>query len=215
MRKRASTRSATGSRRRTIYGAFAVALAAGVLSVPSSASAYVLLGEGCRFDPDNDNDGLGIAFNTGASGYSATERQRTEYAAADWNNKMTPTFTIVSSYGSTKRDLGVDWAALGARVGGTVTYSCGGGNYTKDPIFRWSTNATYYPKTQGQQVAVAVQELGHGYGLDHNPVGGCNQTVGNAGLMYPDAVAKYNLCGWANPTDDDAAGAARAHNGQW
>jgi hypothetical protein len=33
--------------------------------------------------------------------------------------------------------------------------------------------------------------------------------------MYSDAVGKHNSCGWANPTDDDAAGATRAHNGQW
>jgi hypothetical protein len=192
-----------------------VAVAAGVLCVPTAANAYVMFGKGCRFDPDNDNDGLGIAFNTGSGSYNATERQRTEWAAADWNNKMTPTFTIVSPYSSNKRDVGVDWAALGTNVGASMTKPCGSDHYTQDPIFKWSTNATYYSKTQGQQVAVAVHEFGHAYGLNHNQTGGCNQTVGNAGLMYSDAVGKHNSCGWANPTDDDAAGATRAHNGQW
>lgn len=210
----ASSVAASTSRRRIIYGTVAVAIAAGVLCVPTSASAYVLRGTGCRFDPKNDDDGLGIAFNTGASGYNATERLRTEYGASDWNNKMTPSFTIVSSYGSDKRDVGVTWSPLGETVGASMTKPCGSSHYTQDPIFTWSSNATYYSKTQGRQVAVAVHELGHAYGLAHNNTSGCNQTVGNAGLMFHDVVGpygKYNECGWANPTDDDVAGANDAH----
>ncbi|MGQ0846701.1 MAG: hypothetical protein ACT4QF_21480 [Sporichthyaceae bacterium] len=186
--------------------------AAGVLCVPAAAEAYVLKGGGCRFDPDNDNDGLGISFKTSGSAYNATERLRTEYAASDWNNKMTPSFTIVS-YASTKQDLYVDWVSLGARTYADMTTWCDSGDnhYSQDPRFRWNTTATSYPKTQARQVGVAVHELGHAYGLAHNDTGGCNQTVGNAGLMHSDPVGKYDLCGWANPTDDDAAGATDAH----
>jgi hypothetical protein len=201
------------SRRQIVLLAFAVAvgtLGPSVVAV-SQADAYVLLGHGCRYDPSNDDDGLGIGFNTAAAGYNSDENLRTQFAASDWNARMVPQFTIVS-YGASTRDLAVTWAPLGTNVGAQTSIPCGIDHWTADPVMTWSTNATYYlPKTANNQTAIAVHEIGHSFGLAHNNNTSCTGSI--AGLMYTDAVAKYNTCHWITPTTDDVTGATHAHNG--
>lgn len=188
----------------------AVAVVVGATSAP--ASGYDVLGGGCRYDPANDNDGLGIGFDTGGSLYNSTERLNVEYSASAWNALMTPQFTVVS-WGSSQRDLAVKWSNLGVNVGGTTSLACSAGSnhYTSDPVFEFGANATYYSSTQARRMAISIHEIGHSYGLDHYNASGCDDKT--AGLMYTDAVAKTNLCGWTDPTWDDVAGAIDAHNG--
>jgi len=63
------------------------------------------------------------------------------------------------------------------------------------------------------EIAVGVHEIGHSIGVAHNPSTSC---IGSAaGLMYPDAIGKYNSCGWTTPTADDVNGATNAHIGNW
>lgn len=184
-----------------------------LVSIPvmvESANAYTLFGTGCRYDPSNDDDGLGIGIKTDDPLYDTGEKISTENGALGWNQVMTPQFMMVS-YGSPTRDLRVEWQDLGINVGGQLSYSCGSDHYTADPLFEWGANATYYSSTSGRRIAIAEHEIGHSYGLDHNNTAGCNGNT--AGVMYTDAVAKYNLCLWSIPTADDTNGAIDAHNG--
>jgi len=187
-------------------------LVLGLLAIPTIASVYTLYGQGCRYDPANDNDGLGIGFDTGGSLYDATERLSIEFAASDWNNAMAPQFTIVS-YSSSKRDLRVQWANLGSSTGGSLTRWCGSDHYTQDPRFRWGANATYYSSTEGRRQAIAIHEIGHSYGVTHTTTPGCTDSSDT--LMHSDPVGKYDLCGWGAPRPDTVSGATAAHNGNW
>lgn len=198
-RRTALARSAAGT---------AIVLAA--LAPVQPSDAYVFLGPGCRYDPKNDDDGLGIGFKTTDSLYNTAQRNSTEYAASEWNSKVSMQFTVVG-FNSAARDLKVEWSNLGPNTGGSLSYSCNpsAGHYNSDPIFYWGANQTYYTSTQNRRKAVAVHEEGHSYGLDHNNNGSCDYKV--AGLMYTDAVGKYDDCGWFGPTTDDANGAVDAH----
>jgi hypothetical protein len=173
----------------------------------TSASAWVDLGAGCRYDPVNDDDGLGIGFG---SNQNANMTSMTQDAAARWNSRMVPQFTVVS-YGSSTRDLKVNFSTtLPYYVGAQTTSWCGSDHYTQDPDFVWNKSQGYYTGTNQRWSAIATHEIGHSYGLSHNNTVACN--VSAAGLMYDDAVAKTDSCGWWGPTTDDATGATYTHN---
>lgn len=187
------------------------ALVAGtsVAIVPDVASAYSLYGNNCRYDPKNDDDGLGIGFNS--TNFNQARRDATEDGAARWNAKVTPQFTIVS-YGSSTRDLRVDFSRLGA--GGPVaqtTVWCGTSYYTQDPRFEWNLDFTHPSPTFRRNSITAIHEIGHSYGLDHNFTSGCDTKT--AGLMFTPSSSKYDECGWIDPTTDDVNGQIDAHNG--
>jgi len=172
------------------------------------SDAWTSIGTGCRYDPKNDDDGLGLGFNTGGSLYDADERLKVEHAASSWNAAMVPNFTVVT-WGSSKQDLKVTWANLGASIGGRLSYTCGSNHWTQDPTFSFGANATYYVASAGRRKAIAIHELGHSYGLHHNSTAGCGA---GAGLMASNAVGKYDLCLWSGPTADDVTGATTRHN---
>ena len=185
-----------------------------VVAVAQDAYAYNLLGSGCRYDPDNDDDGLGIGFDDSRRIRflrDAAEELSTEHAASAWNNVMTPQFTIVD-YGSSQRDLGVTWRNLGNHVGAELVYYCSSwlGHYWRDPSFRWGADANYYDSTSGRRIAIAIHEIGHSYGLAHSDTSGCGSS---ASLLHSNAVEKHDLCGWTDPRSDSIAGATDAHNG--
>ena len=118
----------------TIKVAVLIAITTTTLLTAPSVDAYNLFGQGCRYDPANDDDGLGIGFNTRGSLYDSEEQLSIEHAASAWNDAMTPQFTVVS-YGSSRRDLRVQWANLGSGVGGSLT-RCGSSHYRRDPLFK-------------------------------------------------------------------------------
>ena len=175
-----------------------------------SASAYSTDTPNCRFDPANDDDGLGVGILTSDSMYDLNQAFSTTSGANAWNTNMVPQFTSVS-YSSSTRDVRVEWENLGANVSGRTTTWCGVSYYSADPLFEWGANATYYATSINRRKAIAIHELGHAYGLNHNNTTGCYPTI--AGLMYTDPVSKTNLCGWIYPTTDDVNGAIDAHNG--
>ena len=205
-------RNVTAKASREVLAIVALLTLLATLALPvASADAYNLLGTGCRYDPDNDDDGLGIGFDRNGSFYDSTEELSIQYAASAWNNAMTPQFTIVD-YGSSTRDLRVQWDELGQNVGGRLSYSCGSDHYRRDPVFRWGADATYYTSTLGRRMAIAIHEIGHSYGLHHSNTGGCGSS---ASLMYSDVVDKYDDCGWDAPRSDSISGATAAHDGDW
>ena len=197
--------------RMVLAGVLALVLIAALMPV-RSAGAYTLLGEGCRYDPDNDDDGLGIGFQKDNDLYDEDEELAIQYAASAWNGAMDPQFTIVS-HSSFDRDLAVRWANLGPNVGGALTYGCGSDHYWTDPVFRFGANATFYTPTMRRRKAIAIHEIGHSYGLQHNNTSGCNSST--ASLMHVYPVSKYDLCGWHRPTQDSVDGATAAHEGDW
>ncbi len=186
----------------------AVLLGLPVSSIP--ASGYNIFGSNCRFDPANDYDGLGIGVLTTDPLYNSNQAFSTTSGGNAWNTVMVPQFTTVS-YSSSTRDVRVEWGNLGASVGGRTTYWCGSGHYSQDPLFEWGANQTYYVSTADRRKVIAIHELGHTYGMNHNNSTSCNPSI--AGLMYTDVVVKTNTCGWTVPTADDVNGAIDAHNG--
>jgi hypothetical protein len=196
------------SRRKRRAAGISVAMAViSLLSLSTPASAWVDLGPGCRYDPVNDDDGLGIGFG---SNQNASMVSMTQDAAARWNYSMVPQFNVVS-YGSSMRDLKVNFSTtLPYWVGAQTTSFCGGDHYTQDPDFLWNKSQGYYTGTNQRWSAIATHEIGHSYGLYHNNTVGCNTTT--AGLMHENAVAKTDSCGWWGPTADDATGATYTHN---
>lgn len=203
-------------RRRGICGTLlALGVAASLAVTPLLAlrtttptSAYVLLGSNCRFDPDNDDDGLGIGYDYVVN-YNASRADSTRTAAARWNAGTTPQFTEVN-YASSTRDVRVEFAYLGGMGPvATTTYWCGSGHYSQDPRIRWNLDVTQ--PTIAKQDVTGVHELGHTYGLDHN--GTFNCTAWSAGLMYSPSAGIHDLCCWSWPTYDDLAGQVDAHNG--
>jgi hypothetical protein len=204
-------RTSFSSKRSLGYIACAAAastLAASVL--PAVAQAYVIFGSNCRYDPANDDDGLGIGVKTGDSLYNAAQHTSAINAAAKWNEKVAPQFTLVT-YNTSVQDVTLGWENLGANIGGRTYWQCGSGHWANDPDVRWGANATYYVSTQNRRTAIMIHELGHSYGVDHNSNSSCDGGV--AGLMASDAVGKTNACGWTSPTSDDVKGANDAHNG--
>jgi len=198
-------------KKRALAGVAGVALGLGLIpAIPREAAAYNLEGPGCRYDPKNDDDGLGIGFNS--SNFNQAMRDSTVDAAARWNAKMVPQFTLVS-YGSSTRDLRVEFGTLPSNVGAQTTFWCSASanHYTKDPLFTWNIAQGYYVSTGPHRTAIGVQEIGHSYGVAHNNSSSCDVKVG--GLMYPDPVLKHDTCGWVDPTTDDVNGAVDAHNG--
>jgi hypothetical protein len=180
------------------------------------ASAYTPIGQGCRFDPSNDDDGLGVGIGT--TNATTAKTQSTRVAQGYWNRKLDlygvagPDFTDVT-YGSNQRDVRVTFSqTLPSNVGARSTWWCGSQHWTEDPWWQWNNVATYYDMHNAKlREAVASHEFGHMFGLNHNNYSGCDQNF--AGLMASDAVAKSNLCGWAGPSIDDANGASRVHVG--
>jgi hypothetical protein len=204
---RASTapRSRSARRARTIITAAAVL---GIIAQAAPSQAYVINGPNCRYDPKNDDDGLGIGFSS--TNQRADQKGSTEDAAARWNAKMAPQFTLVA-YGSSTRDLRVEFANLPVGTYAVTTTWCGSGHYSQDPLFTWNTNSAFYANTGPHRTSIGIHEIGHSYGVAHNGMGGCNGA--NAGLMFPDPVGKNDACGWIDPTTDDVNGAVDAHNG--
>lgn len=191
-----------------IGAGLAAAIAASQVITPS-ASGYVLQGSTCRYDPVNDDDGLGIGFSS--TNYNQSRRDSTVDAAGRWNAAVAPQFTVVG-YGSSTRDLRVTFARLGAGgVVAQVTTSCGTNSnyYTQDPLFQWNLDVAQ--PTVGLQTVTAIHELGHSYGLAHNQVGGCD--LKTAGLMFTPSAQKSQECNWVYPTIDDINGQVDAHNG--
>jgi hypothetical protein len=205
-------------RRPARVATLAALVAAGSFATSTQeAGAYSLLGTGCRYDPANDNDGLGIGFSS--TNFHQGMRDATEDAAARWNAKAgTPAqFTIVS-YSSSTRDLRVEFAYLGSGSGtpATLYYNCGSSHYTQDPRFEWNRSFTY-PSSPGgyslgqRRSVTGIHEIGHSYGMDHNQTSGCNTET--AGLMFAPSRDKLESCGWKDPSNDDRDGAVDAHNG--
>lgn len=175
----------------------------------SSASAYNIFGWGCRYDPSNDDDGLGIAFSS--TNLNLPRQAATTAAAGAWNGYTTPQFTIVS-YGSSTRDLKVHFTYQGTNGPSAVTHlPCNYwyGYYESDPTLEWNLDITWY--NYDELRISALHELGHSYGVDHNNDTSCFTSL--AGLMYYSSVAKYYYCGWNYPTTDDVNGQVDAHNG--
>src|SRR3546814_15095047 len=79
-----------------------------------AVGAHVALGAGCRFDPSNDNDGLGIGYSS--TNLNAARRDSTSASAGHWNRKLDlynvngvdPDLTIVS-YSSSTREIRVEF----------------------------------------------------------------------------------------------------------
>ncbi len=194
---------------------FAALLLAGIACtvlaqvVIPSAGAYVLSGSGCRFDPANDDDGLGIGFSS--TNYSQARRDATVDAAGRWNWGTTPQFTLVS-YGLSTRDVRVEFSYLGAEAGPAYTIQyChpGQGYYRADPVFIWNVDVWQY--NYNERVVTAEHELGHTYGLAHNQNYSCDGWW--AGIMFAPSAQKVTQCNWTWPTPDDFAGQVDAHNG--
>lgn len=200
---------------RRIIGISLGAVLLGSANLAVTAHAWVGAAFGCRFDPKNDDDGLGIGYNS--TNLLAAMRDNTTSSSQLWNSQMNflegggPQFTIVS-YGSSTRDVRVEFStSLPSNVGAQTTRWCGSDHYSQDPLFTWNRSATYYSRTTAHYRAIATHELGHTYGLDHNNTAGCDEF--NAGLMYTDAVGKNDSCGWTAPTEDDTDGAYIHHYG--
>lgn len=198
-------------------GLIATVVASGAVTVVGTdrASAYNLLGPGCRFDPNNDDDGLGIGFN--GTNFHQLSRDATEDGAARWNYSGGPaTFTIVG-YSSSTRDVRVTFENRGATgAPADIVLPCGSSHFTSDPNFRWNLDFKY-PESPGgysefrRRSVTAIHEFGHSYRMDHNQAGGCD---GNgAGLMYAPSRDKLEACGWDDPTTDDVKGAHDGHDG--
>ena len=211
--------SSSSSKVRTAkaVAAASVLLATSAVVAGGSAEAYVVSGGGCRFDPSNDNDGLGIGFTS--TNFNQGMRDATEDGAARWNNSGGPaTFTIVS-YGSSTRDVRVVFSNLGASgAAASITRWCSSSanHYSQDPRFNWNLDFKYPSSGNGhslfrQRSVTAIHELGHGYGLSHNQGSGCDTS--SRGLMFAPSRDKLESCGWINPTSDDTKGAADAHDG--
>lgn len=205
----------TRGRTALLLAGLSLAVTAGSVLVPvSAANAYVLIGPGCRYDPRNDDDGLGIGIDTSVTSAEATATKTggTRWSATTWPAIFQYIGTDVSA---SKVDLRVSSANLGATVQATTYWWCdsGSGHYSQDPVFKWSHNQTAYTWTANNRIAVAVHEMGHSIGVNHNNSTSCNGSI--AGLMYKDAIGKYLSCGWTSPSADDVNGATHAHNGQW
>jgi hypothetical protein len=146
---------------------------------------------------------------------TSAERTATTTAGSRWSATSWPAvFSYIGTdLGASTVDLRVSSANLGATVQAVTTYWCSSsaGHYTQDPVFKWSHNQTAYAWNANNRITVAVHEMGHSIGVGHNGNTSCSGSV--AGVMYPDAIAKYNACGWTSPTADDVRGAIDAHNG--
>jgi len=180
-----------------------------VLAAP--AGAYTFLNySSCRYDPANDADGLGIGIDSTAT---TAEHNATVSAGGRWSvSGFEADFTYIgSNLGASKVDLRVTWANLGATIQAKTYYWCSSlaAHYTQDPVIKWGRNQSAYPWTTNNRIAVGVHEIGHSIGLDHNTNTSCNGAI--AGLMYNDAIGKYNACGWTSPTADDVTGANDVH----
>ena len=191
--------------------ALALCLIAALVPVPS-AGAYVLQREGCRYDPDIDDDGLGIGFQRDNDLYDEDEELAIQYAASAWNGAMDPQFTVVN-HSSFDRDLAVRWANLGPNVAGYLLTNCGSSRFRRDLVSIFSANATFYTPTMRHRKVIGIHEIGHSYGLNHNNAGGCDPTT--ASLMHRRTLDKYDLCGWHRPTQHSVDGATAAHGGEW
>lgn len=202
-----------GHRRRHVVALAASMILSFTLPV-TGADAYSVNGQGCRFDPGNDDDGLGV----GIWDTTPAKTDSTRIAQGYWNRKLDsfgvvgPDFTNVS-YGSNQRDVRViSTSNLPSNEGAHAYWWCGSSHYTEDPMWAWNNAATYYHMHNAKlREATASHEFGHMYGLAHNGTFGCDQNI--AGIMWSDAVAKSNLCNWAGPSIDDADGASRVHVG--
>lgn len=180
--------------------------------VPSqAAAAFELYGPGYRYDPANDNDGLGIAFCDMDDGDNL--QTSTVDAAARWNEKMTPQFTVGMSCGASTQDVSIHtFDGSDTLTGYTVTYP-GSDHYVSDPKVYWNTTP-YYDLNDGfDRRGVILHELGHSYGLDDTTQVGCDGN--NTGIMYYAEPLKVEQCNWYYPTTDDYKGATVAHKGDW
>lgn len=180
---------------------------------------YRMLGPGCRFDPANDFDGLGVSIS---SGVTSDESSATINAMQAWDNDFSPNQPQFAYQGDNPFDSHVDlrvtWADLAPPIQAQTVYTCGSDHFTGDPTISWNHDQQGYVWTADNRQAVLVHEIGHALGLDHDYAEGCNGTL--AGLMYPDAIGEYQNCNtptsnWTVPQTTDFNGAYRAYHGQW
>lgn len=176
----------------------------------NTASAATSLGVGCRYDPVNDDDGLGIGTNP--ANFDNMLWTGLVNGATEWNVVMTPQFTLVD-YSSPQRDVGLNFThSLPATTQAQIRYTCGTYFtpwYSVDPQIDYNLDWGYKSSFQAQ--AVGVHELGHSFGLGHDQTPDCDGN--NAGLMYSDAAGKFGACGWVKPQPNDYKSAANSHAG--
>lgn len=181
----------------------------GTVITGQGAFGYNLHPSGCRYDPTNDDDGLGIAFSS--NNYNTQRVGATVSAAGTWNYWVTPQFTLVT-WGSSQRDLKVEFHYLGAGGGVAQTQlPCNlfFGYYDADPTLKWNLDITHYYTNELE--ITGIHEIGHSYGVNHNMDSSCNGNL--AGLMYTPSVNKFYACSWPSPTVDDILGQVDSHNG--
>src|SRR3546814_3599050 len=77
------------NRRRVLAVMLTLILVGGIGA--DAVGAHVALGAGCRFDPSNDNDGLGIGYSS--TNLNAARRDSTSASAGHWNRKRSEEHT--------------------------------------------------------------------------------------------------------------------------
>jgi len=208
-------------RSKRLQTAFGIGLSAWVIVGPlgTQAEAFATKGGCFHFDPANDDDGLGIGVSS--TDYNASLWSSTVDAAARWNGRVTPNFTLVP-YGSSTRDVKVNFKNLGVgnpSIGGTAaetTTTCDSksGHYTSDPDTKWNRQYDFSSYGSSLQSAVGVHELGHAYGLAHWNTQNCLVNQANqVGMMHEGVWAYFYCTGTAryNPTVDDVNGQTVVH----